>query len=249
MNWLVTNFLAAFLLPPLNFLLLLALGTGLLYTAYAKIGRMLLWTAIAALGLFSMPVVGNNLLAWVETPYSKPDVRQAQAIVVLGGGVYHGAPEYGEDTVRSYTLERLRYAARLRRETGLPLLASGGRPEGGEAESVAMWDSLRNDFGVETRWVELTSLNTGESARNSYAILQPYGITRVLLVTHAWHMPRARAAFEKAGFTVIPAGTVYTVRKSLTLLDFMPSASGMLTSRRALHELIGMLWYRLKGSS
>jgi uncharacterized SAM-binding protein YcdF (DUF218 family) len=249
MNWLITNFVAAFLLPPLNFLLLLALGAGLLYTAYARIGRILLWVAIATLFLFSLPIVGNTLLALVETPYVKPDIRQAQAIVVLGGGVYHGAPEYGEDTVRSYTLERLRYAARLQRETGLPVLASGGRPEGGEAESVAMWGTLRSDFGVEARWVELTSMNTGESAKNSYAILQPYGITRILLVTHAWHMPRARAAFERAGFTVIPAGTVFIVRKPLTLLDFLPSAAGLLTSRHALHELIGILWYRIKGSS
>jgi uncharacterized SAM-binding protein YcdF (DUF218 family) len=249
MNWLITNFAAAFLLPPLNFLLLLALGAGLLCTAYAKIGRLLLWSAIATMFLFSMPIVGNSLLAWVEMPYSKPDMRRAQAIVVLGGGVYHGAPEYGEDTVRSYTLERLRYAARLQRQTGLPLLASGGRPEGGEAESVAMWNSLRNDFGVETRWVELTSLNTGESARNSYAILQPYGISHILLVTHAWHMPRARMAFEKAGFSVIPAGTVFTTRRQLTLLDFLPSAGGLLTSRHALHELIGRLWYRIKSSS
>ena len=249
MNWLITNLVAAFLLPPLNFLLLLALGTGLLYTAYARIGRLLLWIAVATMSLFSMPIVGNTLLAWVETPYIKPDIHHAQAIVVLGGGIYHDAPEYGEDTVRSYTLERLRYAALLQRQTGLPLLASGGRPEGGEAESVAMWDSLRNDFRVDTRWVELTSLNTGESARNSYAILQPYGITRILLVTHAWHMPRALAAFEKAGFKVIPAGTVFTSRRHWTLLDFLPSAGGLLTSRHALHELVGMLWYRLKGSS
>jgi uncharacterized SAM-binding protein YcdF (DUF218 family) len=249
MNWLITNFVAAFLLPPLNFLLLLALGGGLLHTAHARIGRILLWVAIATLCLFSMPIIGNILLSWVETPYIKPEVRQAQAIVVLGGGVYHGAPEYGEDTVGSYTLERLRYAARLQRETRLPVLASGGRPEGGEPESVAMWDSLRSDFGVEARWVELTSMNTGESARNSYALLQPHGITRILLVTHAWHMPRARAAFEKAGFVVIPAGTQFTVGKPLSPLDFLPSARGLLASRHALHELIGLFWYRLQGSS
>lgn len=248
MSWLITNFVAAFLLPPLSFLALLAIGGALLYTAYARTGRIILWTAIALCYLFSTPILGNALLAMVETPYTKPDISRAQAIVVLGGGIYHDAPEYGGDTVRSYSLERLRYAARLQRETRLPLLASGGSPEGGEAESIAMWNTLRSDFGVDTRWVELTSLNTGESARHSFAILQPFGITRILLVTHAWHMPRAQAAFEKAGFTVIPAGTVFAVDRRLSLLDFLPSASGMMNSRLALHELIGMLWYRLKGS-
>lgn len=247
MSWLITNFVAAFLLPPLNFLVLLALGSTLLHTTYAKLGRGLIWVTISTLYIFSTPLVGNGLMARVETSYATPATQGAQAIVVLGGGVYHDAPEYGEDTVRSYTLERLRYAARLQRQTGLPLLASGGSPEGGEPESVAMWKSLRTDFGVETRWVELTSMNTGESAKHSYALLEPYGITHILLVTHAWHMPRAQAAFEKAGFTVTPAGTVFAGKAALSPLQLLPSAGGLMASRHALHELIGMAWYRIKG--
>lgn len=249
MSWLITNLVAAFLLPPLNFLVLLAIGCSLLHTVYAKLGQQLVWIAAAVLYAFSTPLVGNALLASVETPYSKPAFAQAQAIVVLGGGVYHDAPEYGEDTVRSYTLERLRYAARLQRESRLPVLASGGSPEGDEAEAVAMWKTLRSDFGIETRWVEITSMNTGESARNSYAILEPFGITRIMLVTHAWHMPRAKAAFEKAGFAVVPAGTVFSVNADFSLLDLIPSAGGLMNTRLALHEMIGMAWYRIKGSS
>jgi uncharacterized SAM-binding protein YcdF (DUF218 family) len=248
MNWLITNFMAAFLLPPLNLLVLLALGASLLHSRFATYGRRLIWLAIALLCLLATPLVGHTLLATLQEPYNAPAYANAQAIVVLGGGVYHDAPEYGGDTVRSYSLERLRYAARLQHASGLPLLASGGRPEGGEAESLAMWSTLRKDFGVDTRWVEITSLNTGESARNSYAILQPSGITRILLVTHAWHMARARAAFEKAGFTVIAAPTIYVTERKLTVLDFLPSAKGLMQSHIALHEWIGMLWYKLKGS-
>ncbi len=48
--------------------------------------------------------------------------------MVLGGGRYRDAPEYGNDTVGEYTLVRLRYAAKLHRETGFPLLVTGGRP-------------------------------------------------------------------------------------------------------------------------
>ena len=240
--------MAAFFLPPLNLLVLLALGASLLHGRFAAYGRRLVWLAIALLYLLGTPLVGHTLLATLQKPYNKPAYADAQAIVVLGGGVYHDAPEYGGDTVRSNTLERLRYAARLQHATGLPLLASGGNPEGGEAESLAMWSTLRKDFGVDTRWVEITSLNTGESARNSYALLQPSGITRILLVTHAWHMPRARAAYEKAGFTVIPAPTIYVTERKLTLLDFLPSARGLMQSHIALYEWTGILWYRLKGS-
>jgi len=248
MNWLITNFAAAFLLPPLNLLVLLAFGASLLHSRFAAYGRQLVWLAIALLYLLGTPLVGQMLLATLQKPYSNPAHADAQAIVVLGAGVYHDAPEYGGDTVRTYSLERLRYAARLQHATGLPLLASGGNPEGGEAESLAIWSALRKDFGVDTRWVEITSQNTGESAKNSYALLQPSGITRILLVTHAWHMPRAQAAFEKAGFTVIPASTIYVTEHKLTLLDLLPSAKGLMQSHIALHEWTGILWYKLKGS-
>jgi uncharacterized SAM-binding protein YcdF (DUF218 family) len=249
MGWLITNVFAALLLPPLSLLLLLIFGASLLRSRHVVLGRRLLWLGIALLYLLSTPLFGQKLLATLQSPYRTPDVAAAQAIVVLGGGVYHGAPEYNGDTVNSHSLERLRYAAKLHRASGLPLLASGGSPEGGEAESLAMWAALRADFGVETRWVEITSLNTAQSAKNSYAILQPSGMTRILLVTHAWHMRRSQAAFEKAGFTVTPAPTIYTTRRTLTLLDFMPSASGLMLSRIALHEWIGIIWYRLKGSA
>lgn len=248
MNWLITNFISAFLLPPLNLLVLLAFGAALLHTRLALLGRRLIWFTLALLYLLSTPLVGQALISRLQPPYVPPGMLHAQAIVVLGGGVYHDAPEYFGDTAGSSSLERLRYAARLQRGTGLPLLTSGGSPEGGDAEGLVMWNTLRADFGVDTRWVEITSLNTAESAKHSYAILHAYGIQRILLVTHAWHMPRAQAAFERAGFTVLPAPTMYVTPHALTVLDVVPSARGLLLTRTALHEWIGMLWYRLKGS-
>jgi uncharacterized SAM-binding protein YcdF (DUF218 family) len=110
-----------------------------------------------------------------------------------------------------------------------------------------MWDSLRQDFGVEVRWMETLSRNTAESAKFSRAILEPYQMDRVLLVTHAWHMPRARMAFEKAGFTVIPAAAGYA-HGPLAATDLLPSATGLRFTYLALHEWIGLVWYRLTGS-
>lgn len=248
MNWPIANLVTAFLLPPLNLLVLLGLGASLLSSRHAVLGKRLVWLAAVLLYLVGTPLVGQKLLATLQAPYRTPDYAAAQAIVVLGGEVYHDAPEYGGDTVRSYSLERLRYAARLQRASGLPLLASGGSPESGIAESLAMWETLRTDFGVDTRWVEITSLTTAENARHSRAILQPSGIDRILLVTHAWHMRRAQMAFEKAGFTVIPAPTIYSTTGNLTLLDFLPSAKGLMQSYLALHEWMGIVWYRLKES-
>ncbi len=246
MAWLITNIVAALLLPPLSLIVLLALGMALLTGRHAVAGKRLVWLAIVMLYLLGTPFLGRGLLATLEPAPPLHDLGDAQAIVVLGGGVYHDAPEYAGDNVKSATLERLRYAARLQRLTGLPLLASGGSPEGGEAESLAMRKALRTDFGLDARWIETASTNTVKNALYTRKILAPLGINRILLVTHAWHMRRARAAFENAGFNVIPAPTIFAKDHALSALDFLPSAQGLLKSRTALHEWLGILWYRLR---
>ncbi|MBU3735724.1 MAG: YdcF family protein, partial [Methylobacterium sp.] len=140
-----------------------------------------------------------------------------------------------------------RYAARLHRVTGLPVLVTGGRPEGGAAEAVLMAEALRTDFGIRPRWVERTSQNTADNARFSRDLLHPPGIDRVVLVTHGWHMRRAAATFAKAGFTVFPAPTMRYAGHPQQRLDLLPSAIGLMQSRTALHEWLGWLWYGLLG--
>jgi uncharacterized SAM-binding protein YcdF (DUF218 family) len=78
----------------------------------------------------------------------------AQAIVILGGGVRHEALEYGGHTLGRLTLERTRYGARVAKQTGLPVLVSGGAPSGGIAEAEVMRAALAEEFGVPVRWVE-----------------------------------------------------------------------------------------------
>ena len=125
-SWLLTNALTALLIPP--GLLFIALAAGLaLRRSHPRIGRGLLLAGTASLYLLSMPLTGTFLLQQWETPHgAAPNPTSAQAIVVLGGGRYPVAPEYGGDTVSSSTLVRLRYAAHLHRQTGLPILVSGG---------------------------------------------------------------------------------------------------------------------------
>jgi uncharacterized SAM-binding protein YcdF (DUF218 family) len=59
-------------------------------------------------------------------------------------------------------------------------------------------------------------------------------------------MPRSVQAFHSAGFEVIPAPTAYSTRYQTDLLAFIPSTGALNDSRIFLHEMIGMLWYRLK---
>jgi uncharacterized SAM-binding protein YcdF (DUF218 family) len=249
-SWIVNNSIGALLLPPLNMIVLCALGL-LLRRRWPRTGLILSATALSLLAVFSTRAGAWLLLTPLEnlnTPLTAAADRGAQAIVVLGGGRVSNAPEYGAQDIPSYvTLARLRYAARLQRETSLPLLATGGMPDGAaESEAMLMARVLREDFAVPVQWLEQDSDNTAQSAQWSARLLRQHGIRKVLLVTDAMHMPRSQKIFTQYGLDVIPAPTIFFSRMRFTPIDFLPSGEGMRLSRYALHEWIGLGWYRLR---
>ena len=250
-TWLLSNLLAAALLPPLNFLLLAALGWMLLKRS-PRLGKSLVTSSFALLYLLSSPLVADYLLGLLEKnikPVQVDDMQRAQAIVILGGGVYRDAPEYGRDSAGALTLARLQYGAHLQRKTGLPILVTGGNPDGGLAEAHIMRQTLVDQFNVPVKWIEARAFNTAQNARYSAEILLPEGIKKVLVVSHAWHLPRARYAFEKVGMEFLPAPTRFTKQHqpgaAYSPFDFIPNARALEKSYFALHEVIGIVWYRL----
>jgi uncharacterized SAM-binding protein YcdF (DUF218 family) len=257
MSWMTTNLIATLLLPPLSLFLLLGLGM-LLFYRHPKTARALLGISFGLLWLCSTPYFAEGALHLLEartsplhlTPTSDATSDQAEAIVILGGGSYFHAPEYaGQDTVNDQTLPRLRYGAKLHRDAGYPILVTGGKPRGNTlSEAQQMRAALQQDFQVPVRWAEDASDNTLENARYSYQTLHKAGIVRIYLVTHAWHMPRSATAFRQAGFTVIEAPTAFTTRYQIDLLAFLPRAEALHGSKIFVHELIGLLWYRIKSA-
>jgi uncharacterized SAM-binding protein YcdF (DUF218 family) len=247
--FLLKKIVSQLLLPPASLLLLAAIG---LWIARRKpqLGRGLAVFALAALWLLATPWVAYPLLDTLQqTPAITPArLAEAQAIVVLGGSTYHDAPEYGGDTVSEATLARLRYGARLTRESGLPLAVTGGAPWGGQPEAESMRQALAKDFKVEARWVETGSRDTAENASLLAPVLQAAGIRRIALVTHAWHMPRAQRLFEQQGMTVIPAPTSFVTPppdRAGKLLAWLPSAGALLASQIAIREWLGGVVTRL----
>ncbi len=249
MSWFITNLVSALFLPPLN-LLLIGLAGSALWHRRPRISRTLVCVSLGSLWLLSTPFVAEGALHLLEHETRPIDLQaqRADAIVILGGGTYFRAPEYAnEDTVKDEVLTRLRYGARLYRSTGKPILVTGGRPLGNTAsEAAQMKRVLEQDFSVPARWTEDASDNTLENARYTYQLLQQSGIRRIYLVTHAWHMPRSARAFRRAGFEVIEAPTAFTTRYQTDLLAFVPNAAALRDSKIFMHELIGLLWYRLK---
>ena len=247
------------LLPPGGPLLLAALGL-LMLRARPALGRALAWT-----GVLLALALSTGWGAWVLTGFAEggqaaagaAELRAAmsgperpQAVVILGGGSRHDERDRPHaDNPNRLTLERLMHGAWVASVTGLPVLVSGGAPPGRDtAEARVMRRVLEQQFGIRVRWTEELSLDTGGNARGSAHLLRRDGISRVVLVTHAYHMPRARESFERAGLQVTPAPFGFMSGPiDNPWLALMPSSSGAYASWMASHELVGRLWYRLRG--
>lgn len=241
------------LLPPLNLILLAGLGLWLARKR-PRLGLSVSALSLALLTALSTGVGARLLARPLESqnpPIRSPKQIDVQAIVVLGGGRVLDSPEYGgEDVPKMTTLGRLRYGAYLQRATGLPLLVSGGAPDGAAgSEADMMARVLRDEMGLSVRWVENASDNTAQNAQFSAKMLRAAGVEKIALVTDALHMPRARRAFEQAGLTVLPAPTAFVTGERVSLKAWLPGWRGLHVSYYALHEWLGSLWYRMHRQS
>ena len=255
---------SALILPPAGPLLVALLGWLLLRRRQSRIAALLLGAGLLSSVLLSLPVVAGALAYFVEGPEiaapTADALRRAArgpgaagAVVILGGGArWHERELPHRQTVHGRTLERLEHGAWVARVTGLPILVSGGLPSVGPeqdrvAEAVVMARTLREGFRMEVRWAESASPDTAQNARRSAAMLAASGIRKVILVTHAVHMPRARLSFEAAGLEVVAAphgfaGSLSGERWG----DWVPNSNAVYWSWLASHEAIGLWWYRLQ---
>jgi uncharacterized SAM-binding protein YcdF (DUF218 family) len=249
---LVTKVIATLLLPPGGIILLMLAGFAL-SRRQTRIALLLFGVATLALYVLS----AGPLVSWLTTPLertavlspSDPRLADRQAIVVLAGGRRSHAPEYGGETVSALSLERLRYGARLQRMLNLPLAVTGGVVlTGGAAEAELMARVLREEFGRQVRWVETRSRSTHENAAFTRELLGADDVLRIILVSHAIHLPRAAREFSRQGFDVLLAPTAFLTGESveLTFRHWLPSSGALSVSWYALHELLGRLWYWIR---
>ena len=223
------------ILPPTGLLILAIIGL-LLMPRRRRLGVALVITAVAALWLCATPVVADVLMSMAER-YPSLDPNKplnAQAVVILGGGNVHFAPEYGGPVAEGETLYRLVYGAFVARRTSLPILVTGTREE-----AEAMSATLSRNLGVNARWIENQSGDTFENARFSARLLRADGIRRIIVVTSASHEWRAAHEFMSAGFDVIPAPVGGEVARAQGIGGWLPGNRGLERSCAAIYEILG----------
>jgi uncharacterized SAM-binding protein YcdF (DUF218 family) len=249
----------ALLMPPASLLMVAAAGLWLAVRG-RRAGLPIALAGVVATWFFCTYLVAYSLVGWVESgqhPFdrtvwetSRAGTPPPGAIVVLGGGsVVDGPHSPRRERLTPWSMQRVLAGARVARMTGLPVLVSGGGAPGGgqQSEASLMRAMLEEELSVPVRWVEDRSRDTAENAVLSAAILKDGGIGSIVLVTHAFHMPRARAAFEAVGLVVYPAPHDWLSGPAgpQSLRALWPTAQAGALSSLALREFLGRAWYGL----
>lgn len=253
--------LGTLLLPPVPLLLLVLVGTRLVLPRRG-LGWLVVLISVVLLWLSACSGSARLLSQWLLRPPPALSLervgelqeavrnRQPVAILVLGGGVRRFAPEYGVSSLSEISAERLRYGVWLSRQTGAPLVFSGGvgwgQREGENAtEAQVAARVAEQEFGRPLKWIEERSRDTRENAAYSVPLLKEHGVRRVVLVTHQAHMPRALRAFEQ-----VAQGNPAIVPAPMATLDvnlgdaaaWLPSRQGFAGVNVVLHEAFGLLF-------
>jgi uncharacterized SAM-binding protein YcdF (DUF218 family) len=229
------------------------LGLLLLPSRFARLGRSLAFASLVVLAVLGFSPVGNALLIPLENrfPSWDPAGRAPDGIIVLGGAI-DGSAANGEIALNE-AAERLTVVPELaRRYPNARILFSGGSAAliyggGSEAEIAGQ---LLDSFGIARDRITLEdrSRNTAENAAFSKTVGQPKPGERWLLVTSAYHMPRAIGAFRKAGFLVEAYPVDWRTRGAEDALrPFVTVSDGLQRTDAAAHEWIGLLVYWLTG--
>jgi len=251
----LVSLFAELLLPPTLLIVVMVIAI-IIRQKLPRTSLSLLIGSVFSFYVLSIPIMTSVLMAPLQIypPLTEQQISsdKSEAIVVLGAGRLESAPEFNNaDTVPALGLQRLRYAAWLKRRTHLPLIVSGGKlqKEFLLSEAQLMRDVLQKEFLVEVNFMEKNSLNTHQNALFTANLLKNIGVTDIFLVSNAWHLRRAVEAFEQQGINVLPAPTAYygsgELLANVTLRDFFPSGKAFQNSYYALHEYLGIIWYKI----
>jgi uncharacterized SAM-binding protein YcdF (DUF218 family) len=235
---------------PLTFLCTIAIWIALLRLPSSK-GKKAAMAAALMWTLLIWPPVEWLLAQPLEAAYPIRPFRAPAgmaAIVVLSNAVSPPHFERPFALPEQETFRRCEYAGWIYRTTPVPVLASGGSDGAGQAAYAETMRIFLQRAGVPAGmiWTENVSRSTHENAVYSAEILRRHGVRKIALVVDARSMPRAAACFRREGMEVIPAPSSW-LELSYRLEDWIPGWKPIRGNEETLHELAGLLWYRLRG--
>jgi uncharacterized SAM-binding protein YcdF (DUF218 family) len=237
---------------------LLPMGWILILLVLALIWRKR-WPVVAALAILyvcSLPLTANGLFHLIERgnpPRALGTVPKADAIVTLGG-IF--GPPTGDDTVPNFADSGVRLEGAIalwNRQKSDWVVFTGGRipwlgrteVEGEISRRVAMARGVPADRVIVTHEIE----NTRDEAVAVAELMKERGWKRIILVTSAWHMPRAAHLFRKAGieFVAFPVDFRHDDERRFSILDLVPAAGSFSGTELVLREWYGLAFYTITG--
>ncbi|MBU2591679.1 MAG: YdcF family protein [Nitrospinae bacterium] len=245
--FILKKILTPFLMPPGIFILLLMGAAGrLFYKKRWKAGLFNLLMGIL-MWLISISPASDMMLRGLESNFKIPANPRGDVIILLGGGVYDGAPDLSGIGAPSEEMSgRIITAVRLQKRLDIPIIVSGGIVFKGRAEAVVVKRFLI-DLGVPPSKIiaEEKSRDTIENAKYTMEICRKRNYKRPILVTSAYHMKRSIMSFEKVGADVLPLPANFRTweNKRYGWDDYLPR--GFDGTATALREYLGFIFYRL----
>ena len=224
----------------------------ILFGAFLR-SKKITFFGLLVLFFCSLPVISNNLITYLEKDYTPQDassINETDAIVVLSGMVT--AIKTGETFKYEFGdgVDRVLSGMDLFNNNKAPLLIFTrgkvpwqlGLPEGEYLKEFAI------KYGISEEKILLTDnvQNTDEEAKSVKRLLNTND-AEIILVTSAFHMPRAKKVFEAANIRIIPFAVDFNrSTKKTTLMDFIPNAHSLSVTSFFVREMIGRLYYNLK---
>jgi uncharacterized SAM-binding protein YcdF (DUF218 family) len=242
-----------FLEPSYSLPLLLLLGVPLLWTRWARIGRAVTTLGAAGLFLLSAFLVENRLGLLLEGRFPIPQLpRKVDGIIVLGGSVNADLTRLRQQTVLNQNGDRLvQFVALARQHPKARLVFTGGGTGGGFLDEAELSAQVLAELGLGPERVEfeIRSTSTRENAILTKDMVSPRPGEVWVLVTSAWHLPRAVGVFRVAGWEVVPYPVGFTTSPLDPGLVVWPSAPfAMLPGLRLyLRELVSLAVYHTRG--
>ena len=207
---------------------------------------------IVVLIICSTPIISQKFIAYLESDHQlkKPsDVKSANAVVVLSGMLTTIKTESGYEYEFGGAVDRILAGIDLYKDAKAPILIltrgklpwSLGKPEGEYLKEFA------TEFGIPKENILLTDnvQNTDQEAKSIKKLLNQNN--KIILVTSAFHMPRAKKVFKTANIKAMPFAVDFkNLSRRVTIMDFIPSANSFKETSNFAREIIGRLYYSLR---